>query len=93
MVFDLGSPDTFSALKAWETFISEVQPSVLVCVGNKSDIAGDQVSDEQRDAWLSWCWDLGLEMVECSALHDEVSSCRRHLTYACIYPPQRYAQQ
>ncbi len=73
------------ALKAWEAFIAETEPSVALCVCNKSDIAGSHVTDEQRDAWLNWCWEHGLEMVECSALNDEVHSEPRNSAHLHIH--------
>jgi hypothetical protein len=72
LVFDMTVPDSFLALRVWEDLIEKMQPSVLLCVGNKLDVAGSAVTDEQRDIWLNWCFEHGLEMIECSALHDEV---------------------
>jgi hypothetical protein len=41
-----------------------------MCVGNKSDLVGDQAIDGGRDVWTSWSLDHQLEYCECSALHD-----------------------
>lgn len=86
LVFDVTKSDeSFAHLSAWEDFIQEVQPSVLVCVANKADLAaGVQNLDAKRDTWIEWCFDHGLEMVECSALKDQVGAGTRRAACRCF---------
>jgi hypothetical protein len=74
LVFDILDDDSFSFLKAWEGFLSSVDPSIALCVANKADKCSIDAAklDGKRDMWLEWCLDNGLEFIECSALCDQV---------------------
>jgi hypothetical protein len=74
LVFDMSDDDSFSVLKAWEGFLSSVDPSIALCVANKADRCSTDAGklDGKRDVWLEWCLDNGLEFIECSALCDQV---------------------
>ena len=69
LVFDASNPASFdAAVVGWGEFVDRHEPTTLLCIANKIDIASESYHRQRESVYIEWCLDHGFEFIEANCL-------------------------